>query len=178
MVKARVGCLKRTASKHVYYLGCKRSPAQVGCMGLVLGPGVLGWPRGIGWRGRWEGGSGWGIHVYTWLIHFNVWQNPLQYCKVISLQLITTTKKEIIVLVSHFCFAFAVSLLFCFFVTFHINTKTQIQIIFVCEYWTLEKKKKAILFGGYWNQWGGMFYYLHLEICKDSSESEGNAGGS
>ena len=28
------------------------------------------------------------IHVNPWLIHVNVWQNPLQYCKVISLQLI------------------------------------------------------------------------------------------
>ena len=28
-----------------------------------LGPGALGRPRGIGWRGRWEGGSGWGTHV-------------------------------------------------------------------------------------------------------------------
>ena len=27
-----------------------------------------------------------------WLIHFNVWQNPLQYCKVISLQLIKKNK--------------------------------------------------------------------------------------
>ena len=26
--------------------------------------------------------------VNPWLIHFNVWQNPLQYCKVINLQLI------------------------------------------------------------------------------------------
>ena len=40
--------------------------------------GALGRPRGIGWRGRWEGGSGWGTHVNLWLIHFNVWQNPLQ----------------------------------------------------------------------------------------------------
>ena len=38
-----------------------RSPAQVGCMRWVLGAGALGRPRGIGWRGRWEGGSGWGI---------------------------------------------------------------------------------------------------------------------
>ena len=28
---------------------------QVGCMGQVLRPGALGRPRGIGWRGRWEG---------------------------------------------------------------------------------------------------------------------------
>ena len=86
--KARVGCFERTSSKHVYYLGWNRSPAQVGCMRQVLGPGVLGRPRGIGWRGRWEGGSGWGTHVTPWLIHVTVWQNPLQCCEVISLQLI------------------------------------------------------------------------------------------
>ena len=50
-------------------------------------------PRGIGWRGRWEGGSGWGIHVIPWLIDINVWQNPLQYCKIISLQLIKINEK-------------------------------------------------------------------------------------
>ena len=82
--KARVGCSQRTASKHVYHQGWNRSPAQVGCMRQVLGPGALGRPRGMGWRGRWEGGSGWGAHVNPWLIHVNVWQNPLQYCKVIS----------------------------------------------------------------------------------------------
>ena len=47
-------------------------PAQVGCMRQPLGPGALGRPRGIGWRGRWEWGSGWGTHVNPWLIHFNV----------------------------------------------------------------------------------------------------------
>ena len=52
-----------------------------GCMRQVLRPGALGRPRGIGWRGRWEGGSGWGIHVYPRLIHVNVWQKPLQYKK-------------------------------------------------------------------------------------------------
>ena len=74
----RVGWFKRTASKHVYYLGWNRSPAQVGCMRQALGPGTLGRPRGIGWRGRWERGSGWGTHVNPWLFHFNVWQNSLQ----------------------------------------------------------------------------------------------------
>ena len=39
------------------------------------------------WGGRWEGGSGWGTYVNPWLIHVNVWQKPLQYFKVISLQL-------------------------------------------------------------------------------------------
>ena len=53
----------------------------------VLRAGALGWPWGMGWGGRWEGGSGWGTHVHPWLIHVNVWQKSLQYCKVISLQL-------------------------------------------------------------------------------------------
>ena len=65
-------------------------------MRQVLGPGALGRPRGIGWRGRWEGGSGWGwgTHVNPWLIHVDVWQKPLQYCKVISLQLIKINGKK------------------------------------------------------------------------------------
>ena len=45
-------------------------------MRQVLGPGALGSPRGIGWRGRWEGGMGWGTHVNPWLIQVNVWQKP------------------------------------------------------------------------------------------------------
>ena len=53
----------------------------------VLGAGALGWPRGMGWGGRWEGCSGWGTHVNLWVIHVNVRQKPLQYCNVISLQL-------------------------------------------------------------------------------------------
>ena len=53
--KARVGCSERTASKHVYYQGLNRSPAQVGCMRQVLGAGALGRPRGMGWGGRWGG---------------------------------------------------------------------------------------------------------------------------
>ena len=50
----------------------KQITSQVGCMRQVLRPGALGRPRGIGWRGRWEGGLGWGIHVNPWLIHVNV----------------------------------------------------------------------------------------------------------
>ena len=68
--------------------------AQVRCMRRVLRC-ALGTPRGMGWGGRWERGSGWGIHVNPWLIHGNVWQKPLQYCKVISLQLINEKKKRI-----------------------------------------------------------------------------------
>ena len=48
----------------------------------------------MGWGGRWEGGSGWGTHVDPWLILVNAWQKPLQYCKVISLQLIKINEKK------------------------------------------------------------------------------------
>ena len=84
------GGMFRKNSMYIIY----RSPAQVGCIRQVLGPGALGRPRGIGWRGRWEGGSGWGIHVTPRLIHVNVWPNPLQCCEVISLQLINEKKKK------------------------------------------------------------------------------------
>ena len=64
-----------------------RSPVQV----LGLRQGAQGWCSGMtprdGMGGRWEGGSGWGTHVHPWLIHVNIWQKQLQYCKVISLQL-------------------------------------------------------------------------------------------
>ena len=48
----------------------------------------------IGWRGRSEGGSEWGVHVNQWLINVNVSQKPLQYCEVISLQLIKINGKK------------------------------------------------------------------------------------
>ena len=63
-------------------------------MRQVLRAGALGGLRGMGWEGRWEGGSGWGAHVNPWLIHVNVWKKPLQYCKVISLQLIKINEKK------------------------------------------------------------------------------------
>ena len=69
------------------------SICEIGCQSRfsawdkVLRAGVLGQPWGMGWGGRWEGSSGWGTHVHPWLIHVNVWQKPLQYCQVISLQL-------------------------------------------------------------------------------------------
>ena len=42
----------------------------------------------------WVGGSGWGTRVNPWLNHVNVWQKLLQYCKVISLQLIKINGKK------------------------------------------------------------------------------------
>ena len=89
--KARVGWSERTASKHVCYQVWNRSAVQVGYMRQVLGAGALGWPKGMGWGGKREWGSGWGTHVNLWLIRVTVWQKPLQYCKVISLQLIKIT---------------------------------------------------------------------------------------
>ena len=38
--------------------------------------------------------TGWGTHVNPWLIHVDVWQKPLQYCKVISHQLIKINGKK------------------------------------------------------------------------------------
>ena len=63
-------------------------------MRQVLRAGARGRPRGMGWGRRWEGGSGWGIHADPWLIHVSVWHKPLQYCKVISLQLIKINEKK------------------------------------------------------------------------------------
>ena len=53
---------------------------ETGCSGLVH------WddPEGCDGEGG-GGGSGWGTHVHPWLIHVNIWQKPLQYCKIISL---------------------------------------------------------------------------------------------
>ena len=91
--KVRVGCFKRTASKHVYYLGWNitspgwmhETSAQAWCTGNTQRNPV---ERVVG------GGIGWGIHVTPWLIHVNVWQNPLKYCKVIHLQLIKINEKK------------------------------------------------------------------------------------
>ena len=55
-----------------------RQGAQGWCTGTTLRDGM---GREVG------GGSGWETHVHPWLIHVNVWQNPLQYCIVIRLQL-------------------------------------------------------------------------------------------
>ena len=63
-------------------------------MRQVLRAGALGRHRGTTWGGRGEWGSGWGTHVNPWLIHVSVWQKPLQYCSIISLQLIKINGKK------------------------------------------------------------------------------------
>ena len=82
--KVRVGWSERIVLKHICYQVWNRLPVQVGCMRQVLRAGTLGWPRGMGWGGRWEEVSGWGTHVNPWLNHVNLWQKPLQYCKVLE----------------------------------------------------------------------------------------------
>ena len=57
-----------------------------------------GWCTGKTQRDRVEreagGGLGWGTHVNPRLIHVNVWQKPVQYCQIISFQLIKMKKKK------------------------------------------------------------------------------------
>ena len=53
----------------------------------MLGAGALGWPRGMVWGGRREEGSGWGIHVYLWRIHFDIWQNQYNIVKLNKIKL-------------------------------------------------------------------------------------------
>ena len=71
---------------------------QITSPGWMHETGAQGWCTrktqrdGMERGGRQEGGSGLGTHVHPWLIHVNVWQKPLQYRKVISLQLIKKKK--------------------------------------------------------------------------------------
>ena len=47
----------------------------------MLGAGALGRPRGMVRGGRREEGSGWGIRVYLWRIHVDIWQNQYNIVK-------------------------------------------------------------------------------------------------
>ena len=68
--KVKVGCFDRTACilsivKQITNPGgMHETSARAWSTGKTLGR--------IGWRGRWEGGLGWGIHVTPWLIHVSV----------------------------------------------------------------------------------------------------------
>jgi len=70
-----ISYMKRIASSGLMH--------DTGCLGLVHWDDPEGW---YGEGGR-RGGSGWGTRVYLWQIHVDVWQKPIQYCKVINLQL-------------------------------------------------------------------------------------------
>ena len=56
---------------------------ETGCSGLMHWNDPEGWD---GEGGR-RDGSRWRTLIHPWLIHVNVWQKPLQYCKVICFQL-------------------------------------------------------------------------------------------
>ena len=70
---------------------------QITSPGWMHETSAQGWCTGKTQRdrmGREAGGvSGRGTHVNPWLIHVNVWQKPLQYCKVISLQPVQVNEK-------------------------------------------------------------------------------------
>ena len=66
-----ISCMKRVTSRQ------SRFDARY----WMLGAGALGRPRGRVWGGRREEGSGWGTHVYLWLIHFDIWQNQYNSVK-------------------------------------------------------------------------------------------------
>ena len=67
---------------YVKQISSPGSMHETGCSGLVHWDDSEGWDGEEGVRGGQDGEQ-----VHPWLIHVNVWQNPLQYCKVISLQL-------------------------------------------------------------------------------------------
>ena len=79
------GMIQENSIETVYYCMWNRSPVQVWCMRQ----GAQGWCTGMTLRdgmGR-EVGGGFRMGNTSWLIHVHVRQKPLQYRKVISLQL-------------------------------------------------------------------------------------------
>ena len=109
----RVGCFERTA--------CILSIVkQITSPGGMHETSARSWCTGKTQRNRVEreGGSGWGTHVTPWLIHVNVWQNPLQCCEVISLQLIKINEKKsnhfisLSCLVNHIVCSFSIHFLY------------------------------------------------------------------
>ena len=71
---------------------------QITSPGWMHETSAQGWCTGKTQRDQMEreagGGLGWGTHVNPRLIHVNVWQKPLQYCQIISFQLIKMKKKK------------------------------------------------------------------------------------
>ena len=74
------------------------SVKQIASPGWMHETSARGWCTGMSQKdemGREVGGRfRMGNSVNPWLIHVNVWQKPLQYCKVISLQLIKINGKK------------------------------------------------------------------------------------
>ena len=70
------------------------SVKQIATPGWMHETSTQGWCTGKTQRDGMGRGDQDGEHVNPWLIHVNVWQKPLQYCKVISLQLIKINEKK------------------------------------------------------------------------------------
>ena len=89
--KVRVGCFERTAcilsivKQHTSPGGMHETSPRAWCTGKTQRNRV---EREVG------GGIGMGNTCNPWLIHVNVWQNPLKCCEVISLQLIKINEKR------------------------------------------------------------------------------------
>ena len=67
---------------------------QIATPGWMHETSTQGWCTGKTQRDGMGRGDQDGEHVNPWLIHVNVWQKPLQYCKVISLQIIRINEKK------------------------------------------------------------------------------------
>ena len=50
----------------------------------MLGAGARGYPRGMAWGGRLEGGSELGTCVHPWWIRVDVWQNQYNIVKLLA----------------------------------------------------------------------------------------------
>ena len=109
---------------------------QITSPGWMYQTSAQGWCTGKTQRDWVErevgGGTGWGIHVNPWLIHVSVWQKPLQYCKVISFQLIkingkNKNKKAHVLVLIKFNLSFFFIYDNCFFILKK-SAKSQLQI--------------------------------------------------
>ena len=86
-LKGRRDDLRNSIETCILPYGNGNDKSKFNAWNRALKASALGRPWVMGWGRRWERGSGWGTHGYPWLVHVNVWQKPLQYCRVISLQL-------------------------------------------------------------------------------------------
>ena len=88
--EARVRWFERLALQHTRDHMQNRWPVQIWCMEQGTQSWCSGQPRGIGWGGRWEGASGWGVTCIPMAnIMLMFGKQPSPYRKGIILQLRT-----------------------------------------------------------------------------------------
>ena len=81
----RVRCVERvTWPLTLPYV--KQRATGICCVAQGTQTGALCQPRGVGWGGRWEGGSKGRGYMYIWLIHVEVRQKTAKFYKAIILQ--------------------------------------------------------------------------------------------